>query len=249
LTTEAGFVPGRKFGWTCPKEAEIRQADWDGEIIANSSGTRNLVPNGWDAHVWDKLNSKRELPRAAQPVSPLTWLNYGPGKTFKAPLNNADILTGPMSGCLLAVWTDDNNATFAAHIGTTSNKKADEPPNTTVKRNFYAMLVSLQKQNSVKGFNPLAPWSGPDINGLTDLRPPDTEGPKFFGLMTAQKSFFSLVLVKYRRLDEWVCLGVKPCTAMDNAALRDALYPPGASTPPPPPSGPHPSRPLRPPRN
>ncbi len=260
MTTEAGFVPGRKFGWTCPREAVIRRDDWDGEIIANNSGARNMIPSGWDEHVWTKLNQNMNKPRGVLPVAPLTWLNYGPGRTIKAPLNNADLLTGPMSGCLLAIWKDDGNADFAAHIGTTSNAPADQPPNTTVKLKFYTMLISLQNPNSVKGFSPLRAWSDSDIGGLTVLKPPDTEAPKLFGLMTAQKKFFSLALVKYNRVDEWVCLGIKPCGALDFDALKDALYPPGASTPPPTPSSPHPNRPLgaptgpppvppRPPRN
>jgi hypothetical protein len=242
LTTEAGFVPGRKFSWICPREAAIRAENRDGEIVVNNSGARTMTHIGWDQHVLTQSRSAQ--PNFAGPVSPLTWLNYGPGKTMKAPLNASDILTGPMSGCLLAIWTDDSNAAFAAHIGTTSDAKVDEPPNTTVKETFYAMLVSLQKPNSVKGFSPLRAWSDSDIGGLTGLKPRNTGLPKLFGLMTAGKRFFSLALVKYDQVDEWVCLGIKSCAQLDYNGLLGALYPPGSSTPPPAPSGPHPNRPL-----
>ncbi len=225
LTTEAGFVPGRKFKWACPKEAVIKQSDRDGEIVANNNVARNMLPNGWDQHVLAALNQKGP-PIFVQPVTPLNWLEYGPGKTKEAPLNNADILTGPMSGCLLAIWTDNNNAGCAAHIGTTSDADVDEPPNATVKQQFYAMLGLLQKPNSVKGFSPLRAWSDSDLNGLLQIKPSGTGVPTLFGLMTAQKNFFSLALAKYSGVDEWVCLGVKRCQGLDYAGLRAALSPP-----------------------
>jgi hypothetical protein len=98
-------------------------------------------------------------------------------------LINDDMLTGPMSGCLLASYSDANGRQ-AAHIGTTE----DAAESDAVKAAWRRYTIGIRNQEIV-GFDPTT---------MTGLGPPEHIAadefptPEFWGLFTTTGRLFAL---------------------------------------------------------
>lgn len=84
------------------------------------------------------------------------WLPYIPGALAHVPFAGVDIVTGPMTGCDIALVTIGGVAR-ALHVGTGSNNDDD---NTEVKNQFNLRYAA--GNHVLRRFNPFRDWAGPD---------------------------------------------------------------------------------------
>ncbi|EIC29489.1 hypothetical protein Metal_1719 [Methylomicrobium album BG8] len=105
-----------------------------------------------------------------------------------------------MSGCYIAAWTD-NTGRQVGHIGTIESVGKTQPPNSTVKQTFSAMMP-----NNVKAYNPMA---------LTRKYPQYDGWWNVLSLVTSDSRFYSILLLKHRRNDPLItCAGIKSCAGI-----------------------------------
>ena len=112
----------------------------DGAVIPTPPVPLNqMVYDGMDDQIMANFHSSALGLRVGQSI-PYRWLTYVSGRTTTMPLAGGDVLTGPMSGCLIATWTD--GSAKIAHVGTLDN---NVPASTTVKRTFAAEAGAARK--------------------------------------------------------------------------------------------------------
>jgi hypothetical protein len=147
---------------------------------------------------------------------PYTWLAYAPGRTTRLSANG-DVLTGPMSGCIIPVWSEKGRR-YVGHVGTAEVKKQND----RVKAIFATQML----QNTI-GFNPgSGVWDATQIGGIV---------AKFKGwskwiqvaLVTDINQCFSILMVQVKQPDLWCCGGIRPVTEMDYEDLRKKFLPTG----------------------
>jgi hypothetical protein len=113
---------------------------------------------------------------------PYRWLTYVAGRTTTTGFAG-DLLTGPMSGCLIATWTDGGPK--VAHIGTIDN---NVPVSSKVKRNFAAEAGAA---GDLTAFNPSALWPPAEVGAAMGRR-----GMQFqiYALVTGLGRFYSVLV-------------------------------------------------------
>lgn len=210
------FVKGARYEWTPP--SPITTQPMDGAIVVNPPAAPGLMTYvGLDGEIVDwglphvsTLGLSMNMPIQYQ------WLSYIHGRTAK--LNTtSDVLTGFMSGCWIATWTDATGR-WVGHIGTVESAGKNDPPNTTVKRQFASHMP-----NNVQAYNPADAWAFPEVMMIANASKvyPET---KILSLVTGNGELFSILML--RRMNEpsiWVCGGKKLATAVDYAGLAAAL--------------------------
>jgi hypothetical protein len=143
---------------------------------------------------------------------PYSWLVYAHGHTTKLSTGN-DVLTGPMSGCLITVWTDQRR--YVSHVGTVESSST---VNAKVKSTFAAAMP----QNTI-GFNPAGAWSFGEIGQkLSTFK----NRPTFniLALVTSANQFYSILMLKLQgSQNEWCVGGIKKVPFMSYQALKTAL--------------------------
>ena len=110
------------------------------------------------------------------------WLPWHEGM-ISATLVNDDVLTGPMSGCLLASYSDANGRQ-AVHIGTTG----DAAQSDAVKSAWRRHTIDIKNQHIV-GFDPTT------MTGLAlpeHIAADEFPTPEFWGLITTTGRLFAL---------------------------------------------------------
>jgi hypothetical protein len=131
-------------------------------------------------------------------------------------LAGGDVLTGFMSGCLVAAWTE-NGVRYVGHVGTV---EANEQANQLVKQTFAAFMPQ-----DTTGFFPLAAWDvGSEIvpraskfkTGVT---------PKVLGLVNTNGDFYSILLFMLGLNNDWCVGGIKKIPALHYDAVRQGLGP------------------------
>jgi hypothetical protein len=143
--------------------------------------------------------------------SQYTWLDYAPGRTARVNLGGADVLTGYMSGCLIARGTF-NGVMSAFHLGTIENPAV----NTLIKQTFRAQLP-----NDVTGFYPAAAWTVGERTTINSQC--GGSGTDIIALVTTTGAFYSIVLCHTRVMGEEVIGGIKQVPALDRSALLRQL--------------------------
>ena len=141
---------------------------------------------------------------------PYNWLVYSHGHTTRISTPN-DVLTGPMSGCIIAVWMEQG-CRYVGHVGTV---ESSEVVNQRVKETFGAMMP----QNTI-GFNPAAAWSPGDISVMMSKfkkRP----GFSIMALVTSTNQFYSVLMFSFNGATEWCVGGCKKVVSMNYQTLRD----------------------------
>ena len=103
----------------------------DGAVIPSPMAPLNPMNyDGMDDQIMANFHANTLGLRVGQQI-PYRWLAYVAGRTATMPLGGGDVLTGPMSGCRIATWTDGGQK--VAHVGTIDNNPA---VSTKVKRAF-----------------------------------------------------------------------------------------------------------------
>jgi hypothetical protein len=218
---ERYFETGVRLTWTFP--GDHQEANPDGRIIDNPSRPAGaMVASGKDAKPTGKL--ARAWDWAWSTSLSYSWLAYSPGYTTRIRLQDSDVLTGYMSGCLITQCTE-GGVRYVGHIGTDDFKPE---VSRLVKERFTEFLPA-----DAIGFNPFAAWSDDAIRNsraevaealqVTKL-PAES---KILGLVTTRGGCYAVLLLKM--MDEvgvrnsWRvggCTGVEP---METGALRVKL--------------------------
>jgi hypothetical protein len=136
------------------------------------------------------------------------WLDYTPGRTARVPIGPYDVLTGFMSGCIIARWTD-RGINYVGHVGTVEENPA---VNRLVKRKFaFAM------PKGTTGFSPLDAWADELPALCRRFNPPKI--PEICALVTTRGAFYSVVMFRDGP-NEWYCGGAKLVQPISHDTLK-----------------------------
>jgi len=212
---ERYFTQGRRFKWAEPREAE---AGTDGAIIDNP-----LVPHGPMAY--DGLDGRLYKRTTANIIAdgrlgltmgtgiPYNWLAYAPGRTTRLSAAG-DVLTGPMSGCIIAVWQAGGKR-YVGHIGTVGDKDLDDK--------VKAIFAANMPQNT-SGFNPGSGVWNIDAPGIIAQIIPMYKWIQL-ALVTANNQCYSILMLKTKHPNQWCVGGIKRVQLMDYDDIRDKFLP------------------------
>jgi hypothetical protein len=114
------------------------------------------------------------------------WLPWDPGMISTTTLD-VDLLTGPMSGCLIAVYIEQGRR-VVGHVGTN-----DDPVRSDAVKGAWRDFASSSQ--GLRGFNPM---NMPQLLALEGNRG-ELPGPEIWGLVTTDLKFFALKV--YRSKD------------------------------------------------
>lgn len=225
---ERYFKSGVRFLWNKPRDAN---AVLDGAIVASGSPAASLTYDGLDGHraaVDPSLlatHASSVLGMAKGANVPHTWLDYAPGRTARLPIVGSDVLTGYMSGCLIARGTF-NGAMHAFHVGTIDNNVS---ASRTVKRTFAAALPA-----DATAFDPFGAWPTGEIALVqTRLGGINVASEKIFALITSAGGFYAILMFNVREGNgpwtdqtgrrQWCVGGIKHVPAMSRTKLMAGL--------------------------
>jgi hypothetical protein len=114
------------------------------------------------------------------------WLPWVPGQITCVTLAGADILTGPMSGCWLTIFSIDG-IRYVGHIGTEDSSTSD---NTIAVKAAWRAAVNNGAIVPVAAFNPVGPALNIAQLGLNG------EAPGFFGGVTTSGTMSTVVITR-----------------------------------------------------
>lgn len=223
---ERYFRPGVRFLWNKPQDAI---GPLNGALVANAGAATPMTYDGLDGHraaVDPQLlivQASNILGIAKGANVAYSWLDYAPGRISRLPVGGGDVLSGYMSGCLIARGTNAG-AMCAFHVGTIDGNPG---VNTTVKTAFAGMLPA-----DVTGFNPGGAWNlGEATTAQTRLG--GTAGAaKILALITSGGAFYSILMVPVQEggsftnaagRQYWCVGGIKAVPAMNLAAVQASL--------------------------
>lgn len=205
---EKYFKLGVRFRWHKPQNVDGPR---DGHLTDSIRPTQPLTYIGLGEVVDPMLMVTHVHTIGLQMNAPIPhqWLDYTPGRTAKVPMGPYDVLTGLMTGCIIARW-NDRGTQYVGHVGTV---ESDPMVNREVKRTFaFAM------PKGTTGFNPADAWSLGDMMTLMSKvgvgRP-----PAILGLVTTHGEFYSVAVLD-KGGNEWYCLGCKRVQPMPHDTLK-----------------------------
>jgi hypothetical protein len=212
--------PGVRLKWDKPKDDTPKA---DGQIMDNPSrAAAPMIYDGLDgelirfgAHV-----NSIGLVKANKMSFPYDWLVYAHGRTTKLALGSNDILTGFMSGCLIATWTGVGTR-YVGHVGT---KELAPATNALVNSTFTRFMPS-----DTTGFFPNEAWDAKTEITPMSLKFKIRQGqPQIMALVTTgTHDFYSILL--FRLLEksgpsvDYCVGGIKKIPPMDRNALDAEL--------------------------
>jgi hypothetical protein len=207
---EKYFRPGVRVKWSAP--AATQQA-LDGTIVDNRGVASTMTYDGLDGELIDQalmMTNVTSLGFTMRMQIPHVWLDYNYGRTSRCTTGQ-DILTGFMSGCIIARWTQ-LGVPYVGHVGTLV---ANPTVNTLVKNTFLATVG-----NDVTGFNPAAAWPEGECNTIANKFKKKPVG-KIMALVTSAGAFYAILMLQldWTKPDEWCVGGIKSVPAMNRAAL------------------------------
>ncbi|MCG7868544.1 MAG: hypothetical protein B6D70_09965 [gamma proteobacterium symbiont of Stewartia floridana] len=171
---EHALVADAKIRWQKPATVAQQQ---NGAIVQSVSGASAMRYNGTNQQ--QRRGLFRRPARVYQmPLNspiPHTWLDYIPGRTAYVG-QGTDVLTGFMSGCLIARGTYQGGMKVF-HMGTVENQVI----NNQVKATFRAALP-----NDATGFYPADAWTVAEraaTNKATDIIALVTSGGGFYSIL------------------------------------------------------------------
>ena len=209
---EKYFKQGIRFKWACPGADPGKTRD--GSIIDNPPRALSpLVYDGVDGELDSGGTNVTTLGFSMRMNIPYNWLVYAHGHTTR--LSTAgDILTGPMSGCLITTWTDKGGR-FVGHVGTI---ESDESVNKKVKTQFAAHMPP-----TTTGFNPANAWDPGEI-ALKMGKFKKMPTPKIIALVTPGNEFHAILMFALQGVqNEWCCGGIKKVAPMNYGAIKAKL--------------------------
>jgi hypothetical protein len=197
------LVAGARIRWTKPHT--VAQAQ-DGTIVASVNGSNPMIYLG-STQTQPRGGLFRRAPQVHQvpPNTPVphTWLDYIPGRTAYVG-QGTDVLTGFMSGCLIARGTY-NGAMCVFHMGTVENPAVTQ----SVKTGFRTALPG-----NATGFYPAAAWS-------VDERAATGRATDIIALVTSDGSFYSILLC--HGTNEYIVGGIKKVNPLNRGQLMARL--------------------------
>lgn len=219
---EKYFRDGIRYKWNAP--AALHQT-MDGAMVDNSGVTPPMIYDGLDSQLVDpfllQVNVTTLGLTMRMPIQ-YVWLDYNLGRTSRCAIGPYDVLTGFMSGCLIARWTD-RGVNYVGHVGTVENQPE---VNRKVKDAFARAATG-----NVTGFNPAAAWDLGDIQ--TKTRPfRRTPFAKIMALVTTGGEFYSIIMLQLQPDPkepgiqvgkDWCVGGVKKIGPMNRDVLLAAL--------------------------
>jgi hypothetical protein len=141
------------------------------------------------------------------------WLPWHAGMISDTVLDS-DVLTGPMSGCLLAGYFDTNGGRHAVHIGTTEDRAQSD----AVKAAWRGRAVGFRNQEIV-GFDPAT------MSGLTlpdHVAGAEFPNPEIWGLITTTGRLFGLkVYWQIGNPTQYRIARVEEIDSLDDAVIRN----------------------------
>lgn len=220
---ERYFQKGIRLKWTKPGD---RGCPVDGASVLYNTPPKPMIYDGLDNTLINRafnVNLPSSIGLTMRQSIQYSWLDYAPGRTAKFRAGSKDVLTGLMSGCWLARWTE-RGVTYVAHVGTINNKAADD----RVKKAFAAEIAN---NRTLTAFKPSAAWGPNDqlpliqeqVQGAIAAGPKANQGrPGTFGLITTTGQFFSVFMFMVGN-GEWVVGGCKPVVATGHAQFLNAM--------------------------
>lgn len=197
---EQSLVAGAKIRWQKPNTVSQTQ---DGTIVPSVNGANNMTYLG-STQQQARRGLFRRAPQGYQlPVNTLirhTWLDYITGRTAHIA-QGTDVVTGFMSGCLIARGTYNGNMSVF-HLGTVENPAVTNQ----VKATFRAQLP-----NNATGFYPHGAWT---VNERLAFR----KATDIIALVTSGGSFYSIVLC-HGQNNEFEVGGIKKVQPLARPAL------------------------------
>lgn len=142
------------------------------------------------------------------------WLAFVEGRTTRIS-TRSDVLTGPMSGCWITVWTEGEKR-WIGHVGSTTIPEVNDK----VKGTFATAMP-----RNVVGYQPDRKWSVEEISGM---RVTFGTQPAFaiIALVTTSNQLFSaLFFSETREPDILICGGCKAADGVQYQGVFDALLP------------------------
>lgn len=206
---EKYFRLGVRFKWACPgADPGISK---DGSIIDNPVRTSTMIYDGLDGQLYDlSAPHVSTLGLTMRMNIPHRWLTYAHGHTTKTQLTT-DVLTGPMSGCLITLWTD--GARYVGHVGTVESSPTI---NLKVKSTFAAKMPK-----NTTGFNPAQAWDPGEIaKTMSRIKP--APAMKIMALVTSVGQFYSILMFNLMSgtPNEWCVGGIKKIPSMPYEAIK-----------------------------
>jgi hypothetical protein len=205
---EKYFRTGIRFRWTKPQDGPAAQLDRHGVVLSRGAivdSRREAAPliyDGIDGQLFDPTLRHVDVRslgfvQMRMPIY-VGWLDYTPGYTSRKPTGPYDILTGYMSGCIIAWWWS-NGVRYVGHVGTVNNPVTDR----LVKRTFGFTLARLPHKDA-RGFEPASVWTFAELAQLANQIQPHPQ-TRIFGLVTTLGRFYSVAMLQLPG-NEW-CVG------------------------------------------
>lgn len=212
---EKYFRAGIRFRWAKPRDAI---GALDGTIVDSREAPTPMIYDGLDGQLIDPYLMQTHVSTLGltmrMPIQ-YAWLDYAPGRTARLPIGPYDVLTGYMSGCIIAQWSS-RGVRYAGHVGTIEGRPDVNRP---LKRTFAFAMAK-----DTRGFNPLGAWPGNEIALLANqIRPtpskPFPPEPKVFGLVTTHGEFYSILML-LQPTNEWCVGGIKRVQPINHDQLK-----------------------------
>ena len=199
---------GVRYRWQKPPNVDGPR---DGAIVDSIRATAPLTYIGLGAIVSPALMMTHVSTLGLQMNMPVQhqWLDYTPGRTARVHIGPYDVLTGFMSGCIIARWTD-RGVNYVGHVGTV---ESDPAVNRKVKRAFAFAMTK-----STTGFNPAKAWHA----DIVQLSQRVGKIPNICALVTSSGEFYSVVLFQ-DGINEWYCGGAKRVPPVSHDQLKMQL--------------------------
>ncbi len=220
---EKFFLTGVRVLW--PEGARDAAAGMDGSIVQNPPlGAKPMTFDGMDGELYNLAQPNiTSLGLTKGKAIPFSWLCYAPGHTTKKMLSAGDVLTGYMSGCPIALWSE-NGIRYVGHVGTIDSSPA---VNELVRRTFADFMPP-----DVTGFNPAAAWQPNEIAAMLAKIKTAFADPKILALVTTAGEFYSIVSFRLTKkaphdytANTFLIGGAKRVTPLDYQGMRRYLLP------------------------
>jgi hypothetical protein len=216
---ERFLVAGIRLLWQLP--AADTSGNKDGSIVDNPERVSTMQYDGVDGKIVNLATAPnvKLIGLQMRQLIPHSWLTYKHGHTTKIR-RTADILTGPMSGCWIVRWTENNGSKWVGHIGTVESSVA---VSRTAKTGFRNAMGGFRK---VRGYNPANAWNPGEIAGqMAKLYgvPTHPPSPQIISLVTSNGWFYSIMMFRLGYGDEYVVGGIRRVRGTSRQQLNALL--------------------------
>ena len=213
---EKYFELGVRLRWTKP--ADVVPALQDGAIVDSTRAAGAMIYDGLDTVISPQLRMMNVSTLGLQMRMPIqhVWLDYTHGKTARLPVGPYDVLTGFMSGCIIARW-QERGVTYAGHIGTVTGQ---DQISRQVKRTF-----SFAMPRGTTAFDPSSAFSNADLFQISRQFTPERM-VVVMALVTTRGVFYAVAMCPMNSAlppsanTEWCVGGIKQVQPIQHDQLK-----------------------------